>query len=579
MLINAFLILLTEVLLILCGMAIIRLLHKLIPQLLSKYEEASFPLLAILGIIGSTFLAAVTSIFTSIQWVFQALLLLSIIIYTITDRRWILDRVKKIHKISLRLDFYLLLLFSLIIAMVLATSADLNRSYDDGLYHLQSVLLIGKHAAIPGIGLLHNRFAYNSLWHVSSMLWGYQFLHPQNMVYFIITPVLMMNFLLYLFHHYRTEKNRYIQWASLLLLIVGITYIVYYRFDFGSVGNDLPSYILTWLIGLMLVQVLFRFVEKKQQSLESVFIILFTVFAWTVKISTFMLIIPAVFLGYRLWQMNIKETLKYFGVSLSILIPWVIRSLISSGFFMYPPIAKWFGIPFIWQMPYAMAEENRLIDISWAKIPGAFSQSVIDMSMSEWVPQWFNTLDKYQLALIGATILISIFTAFTILIKQKELREQQRISGAIMLTVWMFASILFWFLTYPDPRFFYGPAMAIIASGMISFSLWISPRYRPNYPMLTRLSITTTIVVIAFIFIRLNILSEIDYTNIKIMPAEIPQIELRHVDLNGFTLNLPVSGNQCWGEAVPCIPDKCSEAVYLMGDTVFDGLMFIEPTP
>ena len=507
------------------------------------------------------------------------MLLLAIIIYIIADRRWILDRVKKIHKISLRLDFYLLLLFSLIIAMVLATSADFNRSYDDGLYLLQSVLLIGKHAAIPGIGLLYANFAYNSLWDISSALWGYQFLHPQKMVYFIITPTLMMNFLLYLFHHYRTEKNRYIQWASLLLLIVGITYIVYYRFDFGSVGNDLPSFILTWLIGLMLVQVLFRFEDDKQQSLESVLIIIFTVFAWTVKVSTFMLIIPVIFLSYRLWHMNIKETLKIGGVSVAILIPWISRALISSGFFMYPPVAKWFGFPFKWQMPYAMAEENRLIEISWAKIPGASAQSVIDMSMREWIPQWFNLLDKYQLALIGATAFVTLFTAFTILIKRKELREQNRMSGAVVLTVWMFASILFWFLTYPDPSFFYGPAMPIIASGMISFSLWISPRYRPNYPMLTRLSINTTIIIIAFIFIHLNILSEIDYTNIKILPAEIPQVEIRHVDLNGFTLNLPISGNQCWGEAVPCVPDKCSEAVYLMGDTIFDGLMFIEPTP
>ena len=73
MLINAFLFLFTEVLLIFCGMAIIRLLQRLIPQLLSKYEEAPFPLLAILGLIGSTFLAAITSIFFSHPMGFPAI--------------------------------------------------------------------------------------------------------------------------------------------------------------------------------------------------------------------------------------------------------------------------------------------------------------------------------------------------------------------------------------------------------------------------------------------------------------------------------------------------------------------------
>ena len=560
-------------------MAVIRLLHLFIPQLLANYEEVPLTLLAVLGLTGSTFLATLISIMFPIQWVFQGILLLAMILYLFLDRNWILNRIKKINKISLRLDFYLLLLFSLITAMVLATSADVNRSYDDGLYHLQSVLIVTQHSAIPGIGLLHNRFAFNSLWHISSALWGYQFLHPQRMIYFVITPILMINFLLYLFHRYRTEKNRYIQWASLLLLIISTIYIVYYRFDFGSVGNDLPSYILTWLIGLMFVQVFFRFENQQDQTLESVLILILTVFSWMVKISTFMLIIPAIYLCYRFWKINKVECKKIAGVSLLLLIPWSIRAMVTSGYFLYPPFVKWFGIPFKWQIPFAMVKENQLVDISWAKIPGASAQSVIEMSLQEWVPQWFNLLDKYQIVLIAAAVLITLFTAFTIFIKWKELQKQNRLTAAIVLNVWMLSSIIFWFFTYPDPKFFYGPAMPIIASGIISFSLWISPRYRPNYPMLTRMSVTTTIIVIAFIFIRLNILSEINYTNIKIHPADIPQVDIRQVELNGFTLNLPVSGDQCWGEPIPCVPDKCSESVYLLGDTIFDGLMFIETTP
>ena len=560
-------------------MAVIRLLHKFTPKLLENYEELPLTLLAVLGLVGSTLIAAIVAIFFPIQWIFQGIFLIGMVIYTTMDRKWIITRLKKINKISFRLDFYLLILFSLITALILATSADIDHSYEDGLYHLQSILLITKHAMIPGIGLLHHHFAINSLWHISGALWGYQFLHPQQLIYPIVTPLLMMNFLLYLFNRYRTEKNRYIQWASLLLLIVGMFYLAYYRFDFGEVGNNLPSYILTWLIGLMFVQVFFRYKNQQEQSVESVLILIFTAFAWMVNLSTFMLIIPAVYLCYRLWKMDKKESLRIAGISLITLTPWIAKALITSGYFIYPPIARWFGIPFKWKMPYAIAKEHQLVAISSAKVPGVSVASVMDMTLREWVPQWFHLLDKYQIVLIAATIFVTVFTAFTLLIKRKELQKQNRMTAAIVLNIWMLASILFWFFTNPDPIFFYGSALLIIASIMISFSLWVSPRYRPNYPMLTRLNITTTILIIAFIFIRFNILSAINYTNIKILPAPFPQVETRQVEVNGFTINTPIEGEQCWGEAVPCVPDIYSESIYSMGDTIFDGLMFIENTP
>jgi hypothetical protein len=579
MLINAILILFTEVLLIIYGMATVRMLYLFLPKLFSAYEEIPFPLLAVLGLISSTVLAAVVSLFFPIQWVFQLILFLAMVVYTYFDRQWIFARVKKINKISLRLDFYLLVLFSLITALVLATSADVNRAYDDGLYHLQNVLMITKHAAIPGIGLLHNRFAYTSIWHATSALWGYQFIHPEKMVYFIATPLLMLNFLLYLFHNYRIEKNRYIQWASLLLLIVSIFYMVYYRFDFGSVGNDIPSYILTWISMLILIQIFSRFEAAEDKSSATILFIYLVVFAWTVKISTLMLILPAAYLFISLYKLDAKESLRAIGFSIFILFAWVAKSIITSGYFIYPPIAKWLGLSFKWQLPYAMALENRLVDMSWAKVPGAPSESVTIMSMQEWIPQWIQYLDKYQLLLIAGTVFVTLFTTLTILLKRKELLERKKTAFFAIYNLWMYASITFWFFSYPDPRFFYGSAMVIIASGMLSFSLWVPERYRVNYPMLTRSSVNITIIVLAVLFIRLNILSEIDYSNIKILPAEIPHVDIRHVELNGFLLNLPVSGNQCWGEDVPCIPDKCSESVYLMGNTVFDGLMFIEPTP
>jgi hypothetical protein len=226
-----------------------------------------------------------------------------------------------------------------------------------------------------------------------------------------------------------------------------------------------------------------------------------------------------------------------------------------------------------------MVRENALVDSSWAKIPGASAQAVSEMSLSEWIPQWFQLLDRNETLLIVAVILAISFSAFSLFCKWKALALARQIPQAGFFLLWMISSLLFWFFSYPDPRFFYGPAMPIVASVFLSLAFWVPERYKPTFPMLTRSSLLFTTLLLGILFVRLNILSEIDYHDIKIQPAAFPQVEIRQVPLNGFTLNLPVSGNQCWASVVPCIPDKCSESVHLLGDSVFDGFTFIEPTP
>ena len=576
MFINALLLLLTEILLLLCGLAFLRALQKFSPGLLPELAAIPLPLIAILGLIGSTFLAGVLSIFVRINGEVIIGFLILIFGYTILDRSWLKVYLRKLFTFSWRQNLSSLLLFGLLFALVLATSADPDRSYDDGLYHIQSVLLIAKHHGIPGLGLLHNRFAYNSIWHVSSALWGYPFLQPVQQLFFIVTPFLMLNFTAFLLGSLKKEKRWPMQAFNLLLLLISTAYMVYYRFDFGAVDNNLPSFILVWLVLLLFVQTIFQPAKSAPEIQNTLLILILVVFAWMVKISTLMLIVPAGYMLIGLWKDQRAGMLKISALSILLLLPWIARSLLTSGFFIYPPLAPWFGLPFQWQMPFAMGRENALVDISWAKIPGESAQAVSELRLAEWLPQWFQSLDRNEIVLLGACLLAIGFFAISLILNLRKLRQQIMLLQALLLLSWMLATLVFWFFSYPDPRFFYGPAMPIIASLFLSLSFWISEPKQTTSPALMHGGILFTTLILALLFIRLNILSEIDYTSIKIQPAPLPQVAVRQVPLNGFSLTLPVSGDQCWGSAVPCIPDKCSEAVHLLGETVWDGFIFKE---
>jgi hypothetical protein len=577
MLLNASLILLTEILWILCGMAFLRILQRVFPALIPEPKKIPLSLVAICGLIFSTFLATVVSLFMRINWEFQLFLLALLILYAITDRRWIVQRLQRIEKPALQRDFSLVLLFLLLMALVLATSADIDRSYDDGLYHLQSVLLISRQKAIPGLGLLHNRFASNSFWHITSAAWGYEILHPKHMLYFIATPVLMLNFLLFLLGSLRNEKNRWLQWFNIGTLLIAMAYMIYYRYDFGAVDNNLPSFILFWLVLLFFVKLVFTPLEKKKPTQEYFLLILIVVFAWTVKISTFMLVIPAAYVLFLLWKNHPISAAGSAEISLLLLLPWFARSLISSGYLVYPPPVSWLGLPVKWQMPFYMAHESAIVDMNWAKIPGASTQAVSEMSLVQWVPQWFQLLERNEILLLVGIIVSLLFFAFSLLVRNKKLGFLKQRSPAIILLVWAIASIVLWFFSYPAPRFIYGPAFPIIGSVFLAISFWLPEKRKITSQMWLHGSVMASVLIFCFLFIRLGIFNEIDYRDIKILPAEIPSVAIRQVTHNDFTLNLPVSGNQCWGTVVPCVPDTCSDAVFLLGETVFDGFTFIDP--
>ena len=579
MLVNGLLILITEILWIIGGMALLRVLQRLFPVLLPESKKVPIAFLAICGLIFSTFVAAIASLLMRINWEFQLFWAILLALYAILDYRWIIQRVKRIEKLSFRRDFSLFILFAVIMVLVLATSADVDRTYDDGLYHLQSVMLISRHRAIPGIGLLHNRLAYNSFWHISGAVWGYQYFHPKQLVYFIATPVLMINFLLFLLGTLREEKNRWLQWSYLALLAGSILYLANYRFDFGSVSNDIPSFIMIWMIMIDFMRLTFSTSERRKPVQSYFLFLLLVAFAWTIKLSSLMLIIPAAYIFYLLWKNQRIAAIVSAEISGLILLIWAAHSVIASGYFVFPPPADWLGLPVKWKIPFALAHQSAILDMSWAKIPGAPAQTVNEMSLSSWFPVWYSALDKWQSLLFTGVILAMLWFTFSLVINQHRLNISGVLTPAIIFLCWMAAASLFWFFSYPAIRFLFGPAFPILGSAFLAAGFWLKDRQKYTSLVWSNGSVLAVTLFIILVFVRFNVLSEIDYTDIKIDPAPIPNVAIQQVPQNGFTINIPANGDQCWATMIPCVPEQIPDNIHLMGQTVFDGLAYINPQP
>jgi hypothetical protein len=67
--------------------------------------------------------------------------------------------------------------FSLVCALAVMEIVQQPKDGDTGLYHLQTIKWIEAYGAVPGLGNLHEAYAWNSMWYPLHVLFGFSFLN------------------------------------------------------------------------------------------------------------------------------------------------------------------------------------------------------------------------------------------------------------------------------------------------------------------------------------------------------------------------------------------------------------------
>jgi hypothetical protein len=136
-------------------------------------------------------------------------------------------------------------------------------------------------------------------------------------------------------------------------------------------------------------------------------------------------------------------------ISAAILLPWVVRGYIVSGYPLFP--SNVLGAPVVWRVPEETVSHFYDIITYWGRQPYYELEKVKDTFA--WVPEWWQRKWKMQdqfvrpLTLCGAWALLLGVLAWRL----KELRPSLvRLS---LITLPVLVSLLTWFFTAPDPRY------------------------------------------------------------------------------------------------------------------------------
>jgi hypothetical protein len=524
----------------------------------SKYQSTEivfFTGFAVLSLI-----ASYASIVTAISSSFFLGVLVLVAMAAFTVRKQVGLRFREIVNKTKQLSFIEMAFLCALLGIILLQVVKPIKTFDTALYHTQNIKWIQSYEVIPGLGNLHHRFAFNTLFFPISALFSFEIpftfqggvvlAYPLNSVAFIVLGATLYSDIKKAILIRNTSESIY-------LFTVGLLSFLFFTKHLNSPSPDV-------IVGLLVIVVL-KLSRKHTnfhlpKNVLAIFICLIFL-CITYKLST-------LFLSFILLPFLLKKKWDFWLLSIILIgfvvAPYVIRNYYLSGYLVFPFAAvDVFLVD--WKLPLEKAVLESSWITSWARIPDTPYTEVLAMKPWEWIPVWFM-----DLKIIEKIVVLSQFLLIVTSIKDLKKRDY----GGFYSSTIILVSLAFWFVKAPDIRFAYG---FLIVGTAISFSRakWFSAG--AAY-IVEKLSVLRTppfqkytgmvVLVVLGVFISLKI------TDYGLVPAAMPNVESKEISTN-FTYYVPTTSAKCYNNDLPCTPYP-KENIVLRGEDFQEGFKLLK---
>lgn len=326
-----------------------------------------------------------------------------------------------------------------------------NRSpsqYDTGLYHAQAIRWIEDYGVVPGLGNLHMRLAYNSAFMSLQALFSLGWLVGQSL--HSLNGFFCLAALVYVCATIRLWGEGSLQTSDFLKCGM-VVFIVQKRHDIASSGTDIYAMLLVFYILIKWSEYCER---GRKDGVMYGWLCLAGVYAATVKLSAASVVILALYPLYLfVKEKKGKAVFGHVAAGIFILLPWLIRNVIISGYLVYP----YGGLDLFnpdWKMDKAVLAEDSLDIKMFAR--GIRDAAAYDNSFFGWIPGWFSKQEMGNRVLIVAAV-VCIPVILYLLAQCFRRREY---AWASLLGTGI-VNLVFWMVTAPHMRYG-GPYMYML---------------------------------------------------------------------------------------------------------------------
>jgi hypothetical protein len=540
----------------------INMLH-LIKRVTSNKQQIQlhFSIVCLLGLVGITVLTSTLSLFIPLgTWPVHLVIFLPCIFFLFhkSETKSLSHFKKQFSQVHPAIFF---LFFSCIVMLLVMSSWNINHP-DTLSYHAQIIQWIEKYKVIPGLVHLDTRYGLQGSWFISCAIFSFKFTGIEALT-FINSTVLVWYFVFIIQkinENIFKPANRLNGFLWIGLAIMSIWSYTQVRLTATSASPDFIASLFVWTIFLLLL-------EKKinTEPIYWILIILFSLFAITIKLSTFPIIIIAGFAAFKIIQQkNIRQIIAVAFITILTLFPFAARNIISSGYLVFPS-----AFPDVANVDWKMDKGEIRLEKDYIK---AYARNPINrrekiratltMKPDEWVPIWWKNRsmsDRVFIILIVASFIIALIQF------RKIIKASENIKIAFLTSL---AGCIFWFTQAPDLRFGFGFIVAFLA---VVAGLLITNRWDVNLTLVKKiLAISVFIlglVIGGYCFYRFTnffSLSQVVY------PLGVKNSPFKTIQFSGIDFRIPEQSEGCGSIDIPCIYDSCQH-LHLRGVKIEDG--------
>ncbi len=444
--------------------------------------------------------------------------------------------------------------------------------YDSDLYHAQSIRWIEEYRAVKGLGNIHVRFAYNSSFFALSALYSMKFLtgrslHAVNgfMAFLLWTQVLSVFDV-----HGRSKKTVVTDLARL-----GAFY--YLTVIYSDIVAPASDYAIMCVVFFIIIKWLELLERGEEAAAPYALLCVAGVYAVTLKLTAgLILILLARPVSMLVMRRRWKETVFYLGLGIVTVVPWLARTVILSGYLLYPfPALDLFDVD--WKIPAAEAALDAAEIRTWGR--GINNAALVDLPVSAWFGEWFQEmLPAVGKALVAAdAVCLPIFVI--LLVRQFHRADRTPAgrlrTGQLLVLATVLASYGFWQFSAPLLRYGYAYILLVvmITSGILCDYLIKSFDKRQKKDMIRKTVVFGMFVLWGFSAVKLVSLARYMYgesgKKAYVWQQDYGRYALESYEAGGVTFYYPADGDRTGYDHFPSIPRQVP--VLFRGDSVGDG--------
>lgn len=461
----------------------------------------------------------------------------------------------------------------ILLALILVWSYFTSRGYihyDSDLYHAQSIRWMEEYGIVPGLGNLHERFAYNSSFFALSALYSLKFLLGYSMHAMSGFVALVLS--IACFPIMKSWKRKSFSLADFAR--VGAIY--YLTTITNEVVSPASDYAAMCIIFYIVIKWLDALENEKKEIAPYALLCVVGVYALTLKLTAGLILLVLIKPAYQLIkEKRIKEIFGYLTMGLLVAVPWMARTVVISGWLLYPFTALDL-FNFDWEMDGQMINLDAMQIKVWGR--ALYNVTLIDIPLTGWFPNWFsNTLSTMEkLLILGdfAAIIVAVFK--TIQIFAKKIWKQLDV---LLVLITMVACYIFWQTSAPLMRYGYAYVLLLlfVAFGWIMQDVYSAER-NANVLSKSKLSkVCVTAVYVLFLLygcykvvVLADYIKDTSYADFYVWQENYGVYEMNSYEVNGVTFYYPVYGDRGGYEYFPSSGTEVT-GLEFRGNTMKDG--------